>query len=184
MTIPTNPAVQHDRGLVLAGVCVVVLMVLSLWIYGRMARSITAATDSIDQWTQCDVLASQIQTLRTQPSMADDRVMQDSDMTRRIAQAAAKSSFNTQKIVSTTYPDAHRIGRTPYLEKPTELQIRKVTLKQTLDLLYALTGGGSQLSVTQLQFTTPHEESDRQLWTVMTTVSYLIYEPPTKNTGS
>jgi len=152
------------------------LLVVSMWSYDRLSTSQARASDEGNAWTRSDGLARQIQILRDQPTMADDHAMQKADMTRRIAKAASAASLN-DKLVSIDHLTARRIGRTPYLEKPTRLTLRDVDMPKTLTMLYSLTQGNSRLNVSRLRFTAPREEANSKTWSVDTTVTYLIYEP-------
>ncbi len=159
------------------------LLVVCVWGYGRLSTSQARASDEGEAWSRSDRLAKQIQALRDQPTMADDHAMQKADMTRRIAKAVSAASLDEKRLVSIDHQTARRIGRTPYLEKPTRLTLRDVDMPGTLSMLYSLTQGNSRLNVSRLRFTAPQEAANSNAWTVDTTVTYLIYEP-TENDGS
>jgi hypothetical protein len=174
-----NPAnTQPKRENLLVVVALAALLLTTLWSYNRMNEAHARATEDGNAWAQSQSLATRIRTLRDQPTLADDHAMQKEDMTRRIADAVAASSMDERRLIAIEHQAARRIGRTAYLEAPTRLAFRDVTLPRVLTMLDALTMNDSRLQVSYLRLAAPRREADPSRWTVDVTVTYLIYEPP------
>ena len=168
---------KPDREPLLLTAVILALLVASLWSYGQLNAARSRSSLEGDARSRCEGLADQIQAIHDEPTMADDHAMLKSDMTRYIASAASTASLEERKLVSIDHQNARRIGRTPYLEKPTRLTLRDVKLPQVLTMLYALTQDNPRLNISRLRLTAPRDETDTMTWTVDTTVTYLIYDP-------
>lgn len=156
---------------------VLALTAASLWSYGQLSSARSRADLEGDARSRCEALAAQVQALRDEPTMADDHAMLKSDMTRHIAAAAASASLGEKKLVAIDHQNARRIGRTPYLEKPTRVTLRDVHLPGVLHMLYTLTQDNARMNVSRLRLIAPRDEADTKTWSVDTTVTYLIYDP-------
>ncbi len=156
------------------------LLMVTFWSYGRFSAARQRAIEDGDAWAQSDLLSGQIKTLRDQPALANDRALQQDDMTQRIADAAASASLDEKKLIAVEHQKARRIGRTAYLEEPTRLTFKDVSLKEVLTSLYALTGDDPRLHVSYLRLAAPRGEGDPMLWSADATVTYLIYDPIAK----
>jgi hypothetical protein len=76
-----------------------------------------------------------------------------------------------------------RVADSAYLEKPTTVQLRTVSLSQLVDFLCQLSGGENGPQVKALRLTTPHLTEDDNRWSVELTLTYLIYSPPPREPG-
>jgi hypothetical protein len=77
-----------------------------------------------------------------------------------------------------------RIGESPYLEHPTQLLLRQVTLAQVFSFLHALSDGGSPLEARSIRLSAAREDPTGTQWTVELTLSYKLYSPiPAKAGG-
>lgn len=161
-------------------VAIVALMLVTLWSYSRLSNAYTRANEDGGAWAQSDALARQIQALRDQPTIADDRALQKDDMTRRIANAAAAAALDEKRLIAIEHQTARRIGRSAYLEEPTRLTFKDVTLRQVLTTLDTLTNDDSRMHVSRLRLTAPRRDTNSEFWNVDATVTYLIYEPTPK----
>ncbi|MEZ6192073.1 MAG: hypothetical protein R3C45_12415 [Phycisphaerales bacterium] len=169
--------IYTKRETVLVVGAIVALMLVMLWSYSRLNAAYTRANEDGGAWAQSDALARQIQALRDQPTLADDHALQKDDMTRRIANAAAAASLEEKRLIAIEHQTARRIGRSAYLEEPTRLTFKDVTLRQVLTTLDALTNDDSRMHVSRLRLTAPRQDTSTESWTVDATVTYLIYEP-------
>lgn len=168
---------KPDRESLLLALVVMGVMLSSVWCYGQLSEARSRASVEGAALSHCEALAGQIQALRDEPTLADDHAMLKSDMTRHIADAAAKASLGEKKLVTIDHQNARRIGRTPYLEKPTRVTLRDVHLPEVLTMLYTLTQDNVRLNVSRLRLTAPRDVEDTNTWSVDATVTYRIYDP-------
>lgn len=170
-------AVEPRRELMLLGMTLAALLTTTIWSYGKLNGAHRRAMEDGVAYRQSEALAVQIATLRDQPTLADNNALQIEDMTRRIADAVDSASLDQNRLIAIEHQQARRIGRSAYLEEPTRLTFRDVTLRQTLTMLDELTRRDSRLRVTYLRLAAPRQDSATDTWTVDATVTYLIYEP-------
>lgn len=169
-----------NRETLLVFAVIAALLLTSLWSLGRWTSAYQRANEDGRAWAQSDALARQIRSLRDQPSLADDHAPQAQDMTRRITDAADDASLDEKRLIAIEHQSARRIGRSDYLEEPTRLTFRDVTLGEVLTMLDTLTSGDTRLRVASLRLTAPRQETDPRRWTADATLTYLIYEPLTQ----
>jgi len=178
MTNTTNsPRMNTRRELLLILGSLVALVLTALWGYGRLNAAHARSVDDGEAWVQSTNLAGQIQALRDQPTLADDHSLQETDMTMRIARAVVAASLDEKRLIAIEHQAPRRIGRTNYIEEPTRLTFRDVTLRQVLTALDTLTKNDPRLHVSRLRLVAPRQDADSKRWTVDTTVTYLLYEP-------
>jgi hypothetical protein len=95
-------------------------------------------------------------------------------------EAALQKAQVAATALEGVYPQTVRpVGDSPYLQKPTVLALKGVTLRQLTSFLVALTDG-SGLTVKDLRLRIPHGDAARDLWDAEVTLTCLIYEPPAK----
>lgn len=176
---PTRANTQRETVLMVGAI--VALMLVTLWSYGRLDAAYTRANEDGGAWAQSEALTRQIRSLRDQPTLADDHAMQKEDMTRRIANAAAVASLDEKRLIAIEHQTARRLGRSAYLEEPTRMTLKDVTLRQVLTTLDALTKDDSRLRVSRLRLTAPRQDTNAESWIVDVTVTYLIYDPAQQN---
>lgn len=175
------PTRKPERELLSLTLVILALIGTSLWSYGQLSSAHSRAALEGDTRSSCESLANQIQSLRDEPTKADDHAMLKADMTRLIAAAASTASLSEKKLVSIDHQNARRIGHTPYLEKPTRVTLRDVQMPQVLSMLYSLTQDNFRLNVSRLRLTAPRDETNTTTWSADTTVTYLIYDPVESN---
>jgi hypothetical protein len=122
----------------------------------------------------CRQLAGQIESLRQQPAVAGTTELGAADLSRRIEQAAHSADFADGSIVRIAPEPARRIGETNYLEVPTQLELRRVTLQQIFTFLHSLSG---DLAVHDIRLTAPRGEETGDRWTTEATLTYTVYSP-------
>jgi hypothetical protein len=68
------------------------------------------------------------------------------------------------------------VGDTPYLQKPTTLELQGVSLTQLASFLYHLTSEPG-LVVRDLRIRSPRRDDVGSQWNAEATLTYLIYSP-------
>ena len=167
------------RQSLLVGVMLLMLGIAAVWSCGRTREQRDIAALAAADLTTCRSLAAAIDRLREQPAVASSGALGVQEMAM-LVERASKQARLTADALEGIFPQAEqRLGNSAYLEKPTLLAIRRVTLEQLVRLLHTLTNE-TGLTVQSLRVRTPTqaEEADgRRLWDVEATVSYLIYSP-------
>jgi len=168
---------RHPKPLVLLGVLVAGLLAATLWSYTLLAASRASAATAIDDHDACQRLASSIESLQ-QGRLPQDFMDQPlNELVRRIEMSAQSSLIPTQSLVRIWPEPERRIGNTPYKQKPTQILLRNVTLKQLITFLYRLTADGLGLQIPSIRLTAPRDNEAGSLWTTEITATYLSYDP-------
>ncbi|MCC6680511.1 MAG: hypothetical protein IT445_06370 [Phycisphaeraceae bacterium] len=160
--------------LLLAAACAAGWALHKLW--GQQA----AAEDIARELAECQQLVRQISWLRDQPNLAGASEVQINELAALIEKAAGEAQVDRANLVRIWPNQARRVGDSPYLENPTQVLIRNASLEQVCRFLTLVEDSSFNLRATAIRLTVPHESDDEKLWTLETTVSYLVYSPTTQ----
>ena len=145
------------------------------WMLGRRQAARYAAEDM----ASCRELARDIESLRQKPKVAATEAMGAGELGQRI-QAASRQANMGEASIEGIYPQPpHRVGESPYVQKPTALALRGVSLPQLAAFLYHLSADGG-LSVRDLRLRSPHSDAAQDTWDAEVTVTVLVYAPAGK----
>lgn len=179
----------HHRGFQAAVLTLGLLCVLG-WSWGYCAQQRGAALTAAQDAATCQRLAQQIQSLRQRPSIAGSEQLQTTELARRIEQAARAAGIDVAASLVRIVPETpQRIGEGPYLQAPTSVTLRGLSLQQVLSVLHQLSSTDAALSTRDLRLSAPREGSDEasgavERWDVELTICYLIYSPPRQDTAA
>lgn len=165
--------------MLLAGVAVATLAVATVWSIDGMYRKRDAAQKAAEDLVVCKDLAHAVESLRDEPTVASTEDMGIQELGKRIESASQQAKLNGASLEGVFPQPARRVGDSPYLYKPTTLVLRRVSLPQLATYLFYLTTD-SGLNVHDLRLRTPRGEAASDVWDAETTLTYLIYAPPTK----
>lgn len=145
------------------------------WMFGRRQ----AARQAGEDLASCRELAREIESLRQKPRMAATEPMAAGELGQRI-QAASRQASMGEAAIEGIYPQPpRRMGDSPYVQKPTALALRGVSLPQLAAFLYYL-GADGGLSVRDLRLRSPHSDAAQDTWDAEVTVTVLVYTPAAK----
>ncbi len=156
----------------LAAVLLVVAGLNVEWMLWQRRAAHRAAEDLFE----CTELAADIQALRKQPTVASSEAMGVQELGVRIEAAMRKAQFDPGALEGVFPQAARRVGDSPYLQKPTALDLSGASLGRLAGFLYHLTDDPG-LTVRDLRLRTPHGETAGDLWDAEATLTYLIYSP-------
>jgi len=148
------------------------------WAFDRRDAARQAAEDV----ATCRRHAHQIETLRRKPAVASAEAMGTLELGRHIDDASRRADLDTSSLDGVFPQSPRRIGSSSYLETPTTLVLRRVTLRQATLFLYYLTDG-SGMTVHDLRLRMPRNKADRDAWDAEATLTGLVYAPPPKKEG-
>ena len=160
------------------------LVLAMLWGSRRQSDSRDAALAAAAELAQCQTLAGRIESLRRRPAVADVREARATDVSRRVEQAAREAEFTDGSLERIEPEPPRRVGDTAYKEVPTQLRLRRVTLRQVFAFLHAVgnDAGGPPLRVRSVRLSAPRGEEATDLWAVEATLVYLVYDPKAPET--
>ncbi len=161
---------------ILAGAALTVLAGVSVWSIFWMARQRADAQTAAEDRSECRSLARTIALLRDRPTVAATEDMGTERLSARIEAARAQAQFAGRELDGVFPQPPRRLGDSPYLEAPTSLVLRGVTLARLAAFLHYLSDG-SGLNVRDLVLRAPRGDAPRDTWDAEATLTYLIYAP-------
>ena len=153
------------------------------WASSRFSESRENAQAAAEDLNACRHLASALETLRRRPNFAGAEEMQLAVLAQQIEAAGRNASLPSGSITRIWPEPARRVGETVYKEKPTQIAVKNVSMRQLVTFLYNLSAGSNGLSVNSLRLTAPRGQDNQDVWSVEATVNYLIYSPPGTEAG-
>lgn len=153
------------------------LLCLTGWSYWVMDQGQSQAAQAQHDAQACQVLSQQILSLRQKPAIADTKEQAVEQLSKRIETAARAAGIQGDNLAAIAPDPAVRLGDSVYLEKPTTVQLRQVTLAQLLNLAGQLSQGEGNLRIKSLRLSTSVQNDTGNLWSAEMTITYLIYSP-------
>ena len=151
---------------------------VALWwcarVLDRHRQSALAATADLQV---CRDLAADIRRLQERPTLADDRANPMEQLTGRIQTAVEQAGVTLDQIIRIHHQPPRRVRDTAYEERPTEVMLRRLTLRQAVGFLCGMTEQDPSLRVKAIRLTPPRDREDTEHWTLDATLAYLVYAP-------
>jgi hypothetical protein len=144
----------------------------------RLVEARRTAQDAAASLADCRRLAAQI---TAQPSTAAEatpagaREPEATEVVRRIEAAAKAGDFPPASIERIEPGPARRVddGAGPLREKPIEVELRGVTLRQVFAFLHAAGTGRPPLRLAEIRLSAPSPDTG-DTWAVRSTLTYLV----------
>jgi len=168
---------MNRRMTFMLAVMVVLLALVAVYCFGLLDEQRAAAAQAYEGLERSRQLAEIIKEHRQRPALAAEQERLSSEINRLIEEAARRADIPAGNLSLITPMPAIRIGDTAYKEKPTQVSLRAVTLKQVVMLMHQLVSGDSGLHARSVDFRTPRGNEGGDQWEVELVLTYLIYEP-------
>ena len=162
------------------GLLIVGSLLLTLWSYGRLSAARGRTLRAMADLRECGRLADEIKKLSEQPERASLNEIREQELTGRIEALAKQIGIEAKQILRIDPEPPRRVGETAYMEKPTRLELERVTLPTLVRFLHELGVEVESLRVKDLRLQAPHGEEVGDRWRSEVTLSYLLYSPETK----
>jgi hypothetical protein len=159
--------------LILAGL----LAISALWSYRKMAGQQQAAKLAAADLAECRKAADQIEALRRRPALAQQNQRESAETIGLIEKSAKAAGLTEAMLVRTVPEQPLRLGDTVYLEKPTRVQLKNVSLVQLVEMVYRIVTDKNHLHAKAMRISAPSAEDTGAQWNVELVLTYLIYEP-------
>jgi len=160
--------------LILAGL----LAISALWSYRKMSSQQRAARLAAGDLAECRRAADQIEALRRRPALAQQNQRESAETIGLIEKSVKAAGLTEAMLVRTVPEQPLRLGDTVYLEKPTRVQLKNVSLVQFVEMLHRILTDKNRLHAKAMRISAPSAEDAGALWNVELVLTYLIYEPP------
>jgi len=135
-----------------------------------------------DDLRECRRLARQIESLQAVPTFAAIQVESPSDLADHIDWAVKTSSLTPSAVVRVQPQPSVRLGNSAYRIFPTRLELKQVTLAQTVQFAELLNVTDQGLTVRDLRiWDNSREASNRdELWWAEITLTQVSFSPKTR----
>lgn len=184
-TTPNRMAsVRLDRELVLGAILALLMLGATAWSWSQYRSAQRAQTHAKQDLAACEAAASRIQAMRDLPDIAATLDQQDRQVPALVDQAAKTAGFSARDTVDAI--DANRprrVGDSLFKQASTHVNLRRVTLPQLVTFLGRIQELDPALGVSRLRVTAPRGEETGSTWAAETTLTYLIYAPPSASEG-
>ena len=157
---------EGTRNRILVASSLIAMVAVALWLsYGYLADQRSAAQAEASELASCKQLASQIESLQGKGVSVREVSSQRIDIGRQVAAAMSSAEVDDSNLEG-IHPDAPRhADKGGYLEKPTRLVFRRITLRQFTTILQALNKTEDGLRVEKLHLSADNESPELKRWT-------------------
>jgi len=159
--------------MILAGL----LAISALWSYREMSGQRQAARHAAADLAECRKAADQIEALRRRPALAQQNQRESAETIGLIERSAKAAGLTEALLVRTVSEQPLRLGDTVYLEKPTRVQFKNISLVQLVEMTHRILTDKNRLHAKAMHISAPSAEDTGALWNVELVLTYLIYEP-------
>ena len=152
----------------------------SAWMLFHCHQRSVIARRAMEELAVCQQLADRIQSLRTSPRQAVLKKQSVQRISLCIQQAAEAAELPDSDILRITPRQGRRVGKSPHVEQPVDVTIRKLTLGQLSRFLEELQAGAGGLQPTSIRLTAPRSkpsETENELWSCELVLTYLVFSP-------
>ncbi len=155
----------------------VILVLTAAWAYRYMGLRREAAIAAQLDLAECVRMGRQIEQFGRRPTLAAEYEQFATETISLIENAAKAAGISAESISRITPEPPRRIDDTIYKEKPTQVLLRRITLKQLTALTHGLLNVETGLRAKSIRLSAPRNEADDR-WTAELVLTYLIYDPP------
>ncbi len=154
------------------------LLLVMMFSMRSVTRMKQAALGAEQDFNECQELAAKLQAIGSKPRLAAQHEQVVDELTGALEKAARSAGVMPDSIATISPQPARRLGDTVYKEKPTQVLLRKITLKQLSEMAYSLLSGNTGLHVRSIRLSAPRHDDTGGLWTAELVVTYMLYDPP------
>jgi len=167
---------QKNKNQLMAGTIGIALLAVVGWSASELADSRAEESAARQELVDCQERITRIESLRQRPAIAGAATIGIAALSQRIEQAALLANFAQGSILRIEPQTARRVGDTNYLEVPTQLQLRQLTLEQVSTFLHAVCSQ-SGLNLRDIRLSAPRGQETGDRWTVEATLIDTLYSP-------
>lgn len=167
------------RKMVLVLTMLLMLGFAALWSWQSMVERRAAAQLAADDLQLCENLAQKIEAMKGRVTVVTDEDSGVRQLGERLKLAQEHAQIRAEALQAVVPQAAKRMGDSSYLQKPTEVSLRRVTLQEVVAFFLHVTAE-SGLTVRDLRLQARREVEARSYWDVTVTLTYLVHSPVTK----
>jgi hypothetical protein len=155
------------------------LLILAFFLYGELGRLHRAAIEAAGNAKTCQEFSRRIIELKKKPELISGRMSSTAQIAQSVEAAMVQAEIPAEKLVRIEPRSAKRFEKTPFLEQPSHLEFRDVTMEQLIRFLHALSTQ-NRLETTDLRLHGPRSvasETGPEIWNAELVLTNTIYSP-------
>jgi len=155
------------------------LSVLAFWLSGGLGRAHRGAVEAVANAKACREFASRIIELKKKPELISGRMSSTAQIAQSVETAMLEAEIPAEKLVRIEPRSAIRFEKTPFLQQPSHLELREISLEQLIRFLHILSTRNrleaTDLRIHALRSAAP--ETGPELWNAELILTNTIYSP-------
>ncbi|MDR1480177.1 MAG: hypothetical protein LBJ00_14675 [Planctomycetaceae bacterium] len=155
------------------------LVIFIFFLYGEFGRLRRAAYEAAGNSKACQELSRRIIELKKKPELISGSMSSTSQIAQSVEAAMVQADISSDKLVRIEPRSAKRFEKTPFLEQPSHLELRDLTMEQLIRFLHALSIQ-NHLDTTDLRLHVPRSvapETGPEIWNAELVLTNTIYSP-------
>ena len=153
------------------------LVMAGLWRYQAMLAAQGGAESAQGDLEAARRIVAKIQAFRDRPSEASESEHLATETITLVEKAVKAAGIDIKNLVRISPGSPTRVGDSAYKEKPTQVFVRSVPLRQLVALTHSLMQGPQKLRAKAIRLVPPLPDDPGDDWNAELTLTYLIYEP-------
>lgn len=166
---------MNRRKAILLSILAVCLIAVSYYSYDNMISCKEATLASASDLSLCREMIQSIDQYRQRPALASEHELLATQTNSLIEKTAIGAGISKRSLIRITPEPARRLEDSSYKDKPSQILLRDVNLKQMVPFIHKLLSAG--LNAKSIRLVSPKPDDTGQLWTMEITMSYLVYDP-------
>ncbi len=167
---------QTNRLPILLTVC---LFILALFLYGELGKARRSAIEAAENSIACKDFSRKIVELKKKPELISGQMSSTAQIAQSVEAAMVEAAITADKLVRIEPRSATRFEKTPFLEQPSHLELRDVTMEQLVRFLHTLQTQ-NRLETRDLRLHAPRMlsiDSSPEIWSAELVLTNIIYSP-------
>lgn len=155
------------------------LVILVFFLYGELGRLQRGASEAADNAQTCRELSRRILELKKKPELISGNMSSTAQIAQSVESAMVQAEIPAGKLVRIEPRSAKRFEKTPFLEQPSHLEFREVTMEQLIRFLHAVSTQ-NHLETIELRLHAPRStvsETGPEIWNAELVLTNTIYSP-------
>jgi hypothetical protein len=156
---------------------IVGLSILTFWLYGELGRAHRGALEAAAMARSSREFSQRIIELKKKPELISGQMSSTAQIAQSVESAMQEAEIPAAKLVRIEPRSAIRYEKTPFLQQPSHLELREVTLEQLIRFIHVLSIR-NRLEATDLRIHAPRSagmEPGPELWNAELTLTNTIY---------
>ena len=166
---------MNRRFVILLALLATVLGGIAAWSWSYLAGERDRALEAERDLQRGRQMVQQIRQLSKQPAVVREREQLQTETIALVESAARLAGISVSNYA---HERPRRVGDTAYKEASIQIMLRKVPLKQLVQMVHKLMAT-TALQARSVRLSAPRQDEGGDPWNVDLVLSYLIYEPST-----